>query len=86
MTINRVVALLTPVFAALAGWIAQVAAQYLPGHPSLNAGELTAVFVAGAAAALAAAYKWLQGWQKFEEAQRFLEHVQGQPEITSDGS
>lgn len=68
MSISRIVALLTPVFAGLAGWIAQLAAQYLPGTPALDQGELTAIFIAGAGAAAAAAVKWLDGRSKHERA------------------
>lgn len=69
MTVNRLVVLLTPVFAGLAGWVVQVVARYFPGTPELDSRELTAVFVLGAGAALAAAWKWLQGWQKHEDRQ-----------------
>jgi hypothetical protein len=68
MTISRFVALLTPIFAGLAGWIATLAVQYLPGAPALDQGELTAVFVAGATAATASALKWLDGLSKHERA------------------
>lgn len=66
MSISRIVTLLTPVFAGLAGWVCTLAAQYLPGHPSLDSGELTAVFIAGAAAAAGSAVKWLDGRSKHE--------------------
>lgn len=64
--LNRIVALLTPVFAGLAGSLADWLAQNVPGGPQLDKSELTAVFVAGAVTALGAAYKWLDGWQKHE--------------------
>ncbi len=67
IAINRLVALLTPVFAGVAGWFATWASENLPGAPSLDQGELTAIFIAGATAGLAAAWKWLDGWQKHEE-------------------
>lgn len=63
MGLNRIVALLTPIFAGLAGAVVQWIAENFPGAPQLSSGELTAVFVAGAAAAAAAALKWLHGWQ-----------------------
>lgn len=66
MTISRFVTLLTPVFAALAGWLCDVAAQYLPGHPTLDRGELTVLFVTGATAGAAAAVKWLHGRSQHE--------------------
>jgi len=68
MTISRGVALLTPVFAGLAGWVAQLAAKYLPGTPALDETELTAIFIAGAGVAAAAAWKWLEGRATWEQA------------------
>jgi hypothetical protein len=67
--LGRIVVLLTPVFAGVAGWIATVAAEHLPGAPNLDAGELTAVFVAGAAAVVPIIYKWLEGLQRHESRQ-----------------
>lgn len=72
-SINRVVALLTPIFAGVAGWIAQWCAEHLPGAPNLDSGELTAVFIAGATAATGAALQWLNGWQKHEDREALLE-------------
>ena len=66
MSVSRIVVLLTPIFAGLAGWVAQLAAEYLPGAPALDETELTAVFVAGAGAAIAAVWKWLEGRAKWE--------------------
>jgi hypothetical protein len=70
ITPNRIVALLTPVFAALAGGLATWIADTVPGAPSIDSGELTAIFIAGAASATAAAYKWLAGWQQHEAHER----------------
>lgn len=67
MSTNRIVVLLTPIFAALSGWIAQLITEHFPGAPNLNREELTAVFITGAVAAITAAVKWLEGWQKHEE-------------------
>lgn len=64
--IGRVVVLLTPVFAGLAGALASWAAQNLPGGPVLDSGELTAVFVAGAGVATSAALTWLKGRREHE--------------------
>ena len=66
MSPNRIVTLLTPVFAGLAGSVATWMADNLPGAPQISTDGLTAIFVAGAASATAAAYKWLQGWQAHE--------------------
>ena len=63
--LGRFVALLTPVFVVAAGWVAGVVARAVPGA-HLNQGELVAFMVAAATAALAAAWKWLQGWQQHE--------------------
>jgi hypothetical protein len=70
--LGRFVTLLTPVFAGLAGYIAQLAAQYLPGTPDLDETALTAVFVAGAGAAITTVYKWLDNRGKYEERQELL--------------
>ena len=71
MSLNRLVVLLTPVFAGVSGWLVQWVGDHFPGAPSLDQGELTALFVAGAAAAVSAAYKWLDGWQKHEEREHW---------------
>lgn len=61
---NRVVVLLTPlVFAPAAGYVTALVAKQVPGI-HLDSGELTALFIAGATAAVVKAYKWLDGWQK----------------------
>lgn len=77
--LNRVVTFLTPVFAIVAGWAATQAARYAPGLPGFGQEELTAIFVTGALAAGAAAYKWLDGWVKYEENQVMLELGSGGP-------
>ena len=64
-TLGRFVALLTPVFVVAAGWIAGAVAKAVPGA-HLDQGQLVTFMVAGATAALAAAWKWLQGWQQHE--------------------
>jgi hypothetical protein len=63
--LGRFVVLLTPVFVVAAGWVAGVVARAVPGA-HLNQGELVVFMVAAATAALAAAWKWLQGWQQHE--------------------
>jgi hypothetical protein len=66
MTLNRIVALLTPlVFAPLAGVISTWAANNLPGV-TLPPDKIEEVFIAGALIALAPAAQWLHGWQKYE--------------------
>ena len=63
--IPRFVALLTPVFAVAAGWLAGVIAQAVPGA-HLNQGQIVAFMTAAAVSAITAGWKWLQGWQQHE--------------------
>jgi hypothetical protein len=70
MSLNRIVALLTPlVFAPLAGVISTWAAENLPGV-ALSQGDVEKIFIAGALIALAPAAQWLHGWQKYEEREQ----------------
>ena len=82
MSLNRVVALATPLFAAAAGWIATWVADNIPGV-TIDQGALEAIFIAGALAALAPAAQWLNGWQKHEarqaEAQAAVEIANAAP-------
>lgn len=69
MSLNRIVALLTPlVFAPLAGVISTWAADNLPGV-NVPASAVEEIFIAGALIALAPAAQWLHGWQKWEARQ-----------------
>ena len=63
--IGRFVAILTPVFAIAAGWIAGLVAQAVPGA-HLDQDQVVTFMAAAAAAALAAGWKWLHGWQQHE--------------------
>jgi hypothetical protein len=63
--ISRFVAILTPVFAIAAGWIAGLVAQVVPGA-HLDQSQIVAFMAAAAVSALAAGWKWLQGWQQHE--------------------
>lgn len=68
--VNRVVALLTPLYAAGAAAIATYATQKLPFIADLvpNAeAVILAEFVSLSLIAGAQAYKWLDGWQKAED-------------------
>lgn len=66
MSLNRIVALLTPlVFAPLAGVISTWAADNLPGV-NVPTSAVEEIFIAGALIALAPAAQWLHGWQKWE--------------------
>jgi hypothetical protein len=64
---NRIVVLLTPlVFVPAAGYISAWVAKQIPGV-DLDPALVSGVFVAGALSAVAAAYKWLDGWQEHEQ-------------------
>ena len=66
MSLNRIVALLTPlVFAPLAGFASTWAAERLPGV-DIPPDQMEQIFIAGALIALAPAAQWLHGWQKHE--------------------
>lgn len=65
MPLNRLVALLTPVFALAAGACAAWLAENFPGL-DIPADTLQEIFIAGAIAVLAPALHWLHGWQKWE--------------------
>jgi hypothetical protein len=73
MPLGRFVAVLTPVFAVGAAWIAALAARHIPGVV-LDQAEITSLMLAVATTAAASALKWLHGWQKHEarEAERAL--------------
>lgn len=74
---NRVVILLTPVFAAAAAFVAAWTAKHVPGL-RLDQGQLTAIFVTGAASVIPLVYKWLDGWQKHEaQVRRTLYYTAG---------
>lgn len=64
---NRVVVLLTPlVFVPLAGTVSAWIAENFPGL-QLSEEAVVGFAAAGALSALAAAYKWIDGWQKHEQ-------------------
>jgi hypothetical protein len=74
MSLNRVVALATPLFAAAAGWVATWLADNVPGV-SIDQGALEEIFIAGALVALAPAAQWLHGWQKYEAREADAQHA-----------
>ena len=85
MTPNRIVAILTPVFALAAGACATWLAEHFPAL-DVPASALEEIFIAGALAVLAPALQWLYGWQKFEareaEAQVAAEKAEaGVPDV-----
>jgi hypothetical protein len=85
MSPNRIVAMLTPVFALAAGACATWLAEHFPTL-DVPASALEEIFIAGALAVLAPALQWLYGWQKFEarqdEAQLAVEKAEaGVPDV-----
>ena len=74
MSPNRIVALLTPVCALAAGWVASWIAQNFP-DANISKESLQAVFIGGVAAVLAPAWQWLHGWQKYEARQAEAEQL-----------
>jgi hypothetical protein len=64
--IGRFVALLAPVFAIAAGWLAGVVATKVPGA-QLNQAQIASFMAVAATSALTATWKWLQGWQQHEQ-------------------
>ena len=63
--IGRFVAILTPIFAVAAGWLAGIIAQAVPGA-HLDQNQIVAFMTAAAVSAITAGWKWLQGWQQHE--------------------
>jgi hypothetical protein len=74
MTPNRLVALLTPIAAPIAGYIASVLATEFPGL-ELPKSAVEEIFIAGSLIALAPAAQWLHGWQKWEQQQAQTEQA-----------
>jgi hypothetical protein len=71
---NRIVALLTPVCALAAGWVASWIAQNFP-DANISKESLQAVFIGGMAAVIAPAWQWMHGWQKYEARQSESEQL-----------
>ena len=63
--IGRFVALLTPIFAVLAGAVAAWVAEKIPGV-ALDQTQIAAFMVVASTSALTAAWKWLHGLQQHE--------------------
>jgi hypothetical protein len=82
MTPNRIVILVSPLFVGLAGWVVAWIAQHFPGHPHLDAAEVTAVFIAGATLAAGKVALWLRGWQKHEAVRLSVISTSGSPGVT----
>jgi hypothetical protein len=60
------IAILTPVFALVAGAIAAKVAAWLPGV-ELDQNQIVAFMIAVTTSVLTASYKWAQGWQQHEQ-------------------
>jgi hypothetical protein len=60
------VAILTPIFALAAGWVAGLVAEIIPGV-DLDRGQIVAFMIAATTAVLGVGWKWLQGWQQHEQ-------------------
>lgn len=82
LPIERVVTILTPLFAAASGWLTGWIGSNFPGLPALPAGDVTALEIAGFTGAAAAVVHWLHGRQKFvaftDEAKQELDHAMAQ--------
>jgi hypothetical protein len=63
--IERVVTVLTPLFAAVSAFVVAWVGKHFPGLPKIGAGDVTALMITGATAAFGIAWKWLHGRQKF---------------------
>ena len=74
MSPNRVVALLTPLAAPLAGWLTTWIATHFPGL-DIPQNALEEIFIAGSLFALAPSAQWLHGWQKWEAQQAHTEEA-----------
>lgn len=65
--LNRVVALLSPVLVGLGATVSVWLADHLPFiAEQVDQDELTGIFLASAAAGVAAVYQWLDGWKQHE--------------------
>lgn len=80
MSINRVVIVVSPIFVGIAGWLVAWIAQHFPGHPHLDASEVTAIFIAGAMFAAGKVALWIRGWQKGEAAKATVAAAQASAE------
>lgn len=84
--IGRIVTLLTPVFAGVSGYVAQLAAQHLPGAPALDETELTAIFIAGALAVVPVVREWLKNRGAYEDRQELIAADSGGPASSALGA
>lgn len=66
MPVNRLVVLLTPLAATLAGAVSAWVAKNIPGV-EISEGALNEIFIAGLGIAAAGSAHWLHGYQKWEQ-------------------
>lgn len=75
LPLNRVVVLATPLLASsaalLGGWLVESCS---PGSGRMNDATRCAVMLAASASATAMAYKWLEGWQRYEKQEFEVEN------------
>lgn len=62
-SIERVVTLLTPVFAALAAWLCALVANNVPGAPKLDPSTIEGIIIAAFLGTVGIVAKWLHGRQ-----------------------
>ena len=74
MSPNRLVALVTPLAAPIAGYLTSLLATEVPGL-ELPKSAVEEIFIAGSLIALAPAAQWLHGWQKWEQQQAQTEQA-----------
>ncbi|MDX6652180.1 MAG: hypothetical protein QOJ38_961 [Solirubrobacterales bacterium] len=60
------IAMITPVAALAAAWVAGEATKIMPGI-NLDPGQIVAFMIAVVGAVISASLKWLQGWQLHEQ-------------------
>lgn len=63
LSIERVVTLLTPAFAALASWLTALVGTHVPGAPHLDPGAIEGIEAAAFLGTTGIVFKWLHGRQ-----------------------
>jgi hypothetical protein len=83
-SIERVVALATPIFAVAGGYVFSLVGKWIPGI-NLPKGDFVDLFIAGGTLATTASLTWLFGRQKFVNNRTNSALVQTTQEITAQG-
>lgn len=81
--LNRVVAAVTPVAAMGAATVSSWLVEKVPQLPDSQV-FLSTVFVAAALSVVVPAYKWLTGWQQYEQLEAFQAQTEQQQPEPSD--